>query len=435
MAVANRELEGLVVSMPPRHGKSLLIDRFFPVWYLGRNPDHRVILGSHEGNLARSWGRKARETFIFASGLFGLTVQRDSHAADHWSVAGHEGGMDTAGVGGSFTGRGGNIIIFDDPIKNSEEALSKNFREKVWDFWMSTVETRAEPGCGFVLVQTRWHQDDLAGRVIKEISMGVRKKWEIIKLPALAQEDDPLKRPLGAALWPSRFPVETLENLRNRWDHDEARLGPYWWSALYQQEPTPKSGRIFKKVWFRYFSEDQEHYKLHLPATGAYKVYKKTDCYNFMSVDLAVSQKETADFCAFGVWAVTPDRHLLLVDCLHDRIEAPEQLAALKTLNKRWRPVTIGIESNAYQLALVQHAWAGGLPAKAYPMDKDKVSRAQLAATLFSASRIYFRSGSSWLTQVEDELLQFPNAQNDDLVDMNSLAARQLCEGVVPAVD
>lgn len=423
-------LEGLVVAMPPRHGKSETLSKYFPSWFLGCFPNKRVLLGSHESQVASAWGRKTREILEeHGSKYFGIRVRRDSRAAAHWNIDGYEGGMDTAGVGGSFTGRGAHLFIMDDPVKNSQEALSKLHRERAWELWLSTIETRAEPGCGFLLVQTRWHEDDLAGRVIRQIKEAHRKSWEVISFPALAEKGDLLGRKPGDALWPDRYNKKWLTSLKTRLDHDEAKMGPYWWNALYQQCPTPREGGLFKRSWIRYFKMDDEFYHL-----DSGRMVRKDDCWKFFTVDLAVSQKTTADFFCLAVWCVTPERDLLLLDVLHDRLPGPEQPEVIDQWAKRLSPVCIDVEATAYQLALCQSLERMGLPVRAVRVDKDKVARSQLAATRFSAGCVYLRDRAPWVNEYTDELLTFPNAKHDDYVDVTSMAAQRIAEFSMPEI-
>ena len=165
--VSARRIKGLIVTEPPRHGKSELISKYFPAWYLGLFPDERIILTSYEADFAASWGRKARDIIEeYGEELFGIQVRQDSSAANRWGIQGYEGGMNTAGAGGPITGKGGNLIIIDDPFKNAEEANSKTIRDKVWEWYKSTLYTRLEPNGVLVIIQTRWHEDDLVGRLL-----------------------------------------------------------------------------------------------------------------------------------------------------------------------------------------------------------------------------------------------------------------------------
>lgn len=425
------ELEGLLVSMPPRHGKSHLCSEFFPAYFLGKNPDKRVILVSAEAQLAAAFGRKARDHLSYwGPQLFGVDVRRDSRAADHWNLQGRSGGMDTAGVGGSLTGRGANLFVVDDLVKNSEQALSETWRAKAWDLWLSCVETRAEPGCVFLVVGTRWHEDDTMGRIRKEILSGLRPRWKILSFPAIAEggDGDILGRTPGEPLWPARYPAEKILAMKTRWDHDEARLGPYWFEALYQQNPTPREGGLFKRSWFRYYEEDAEFYTLGKPSAPV--AVKKDDCWRCITVDPAVSEKQTADFFALGVWAITPDRDLVLLDVVHEHLAGPDQVPLIERLNERYQPNWIGVESVAYQLALVQSLVRTGAPVREVRADRDKVARAQLPATRFSAGTVYFPKEAAWLSDLERELMVFPNGRNDDLVDMVSIAANELASSV-----
>lgn len=244
LRIEKGELRRLMVFMPPRHGKSELISRYFPAWYLARHPDRRVILASYESDFAASWGRKTRDTLNeWAEALHpNVKVNPDSSSASRWDILGHTGGMITAGAGGPITGRGGHLIIIDDPVKNAEEANSRTIRERVWEWYRSTLYTRLEPGGAIILIMTRWHEDDLAGRIIAD-SRETGEEWEILNLPAIAEENDPLGRQPGEALWPARFPREELDRIR-------LTLGSYWWNALYMQRPLPPGGEMFKREWF-----------------------------------------------------------------------------------------------------------------------------------------------------------------------------------------
>ena len=180
---AKGELEGLVVSMPPQHGKSELCSKYLPAWYLGRYPDRRVILTSYEADFAATWGRKARDLLEHWGHLFGVRVHRRSGAANRWDLDGRDGGMTAAGVGGPITGKGAHLLIVDDPIKNDEEARSNTFREKQWEWWQSVATTRRRPGALIIVIQTRWHRDDLTGRILRQAEE-TGHKWRIVKFPA-----------------------------------------------------------------------------------------------------------------------------------------------------------------------------------------------------------------------------------------------------------
>jgi len=230
-----------MVQMPPRHGKSLLVN-YFCAWYLGNFPDKRVILASYESDIAASWGRQARQILEeYGPELFDITIQSDSHAAHRWDIANHPGGMITGGCRSALTGRGFHIGVIDDPIKDDLQAASPTFRQRTWDWYLSTFSTRMQRDGAIILIQTRWHEDDLSGRLLRAQEEG-GDQWDVVKLPALAEENESIgmwTRAEGEALCPELIPQEMLESTRDR-------LGAYWWATLYQQRPFPKGGGVFK---------------------------------------------------------------------------------------------------------------------------------------------------------------------------------------------
>lgn len=250
---------GLIVEEPPRHGKSELCSHYTPAWYLGAFPDNRVILVSYEATFAASWGRKARNTVQeYGPAVFGITVDPRSSAADRWDLKGHKGGMYTAGALGGITGRGADLLIFDDLIKNQQDAQSETLRDRTWEEWKNTFRTRLEPGGVILGVGTRWHEDDVIGRLIRAQGDGPlglddplyderADRFLVIRLPAVAEEPDedypepdPLGRVAGEVLFPERWPIELLHA------HMANELT---WAALFQQRPTPKEGTLFKDDW------------------------------------------------------------------------------------------------------------------------------------------------------------------------------------------
>lgn len=190
MGVATGEITRLLVTMPPRHGKSEFISKYFPAWYLGTFPDRRFVLTSYEADFAMSWGRKVRDLLQqHGESYFGITIRPDTTAANRWTIAGRAGGMDTSGVGGPLTGKGADVLVIDDPVKNAEEAGSETYRNKAWDWYTSTAYTRLEPGGAVILIQTRWHEDDLAGRILSQVGAG-GEPWHVLSMPALSDTQE-----------------------------------------------------------------------------------------------------------------------------------------------------------------------------------------------------------------------------------------------------
>jgi hypothetical protein len=228
-----------MVTMPPRAGKSRRTSRWGPAWYLRRQRDHRFMLASYAAHLADDHGRWVRNTITEHAPTLGIDLRYGSQAANRFDIAGHEGGMVTAGVGGPLTGRGAHVAVVDDPFKGSEDAGSPTQRERVWDWWQSVLLTRLEPQGSVLLVNTRWDDDDLSGRLLKEEP----DDWIVIDLPAIAlTDDDPLGRQPGEALWPERYNEDDYARIRKS-------VGERVWWALYQQQPRPLEGGVWQWAW------------------------------------------------------------------------------------------------------------------------------------------------------------------------------------------
>ncbi len=205
-ALERGDIDRLMINMPPRHGKSELASRRFPAWFLGRNPDKSVIAASYNSDLATDFGRQVRNIVACTgySKLFETRLAEDSRAANRWNT--DDGGTYVAaGVGTAITGRGADILLIDDPLKDREEADSELQRQKIWDWYTSTAYTRLAPNGRIVVIQTRWHEDDLSGRLLEESKKG-GDAWDVLELPAI--NDD------GEALWPEFYPLKVLERYR-----------------------------------------------------------------------------------------------------------------------------------------------------------------------------------------------------------------------------
>lgn len=401
--------------MPPRHGKSTLVSHYFPAWHLGAFPHRRIMLTSYSNSFAASWGRKVRDVLDeLGREVFNIALRTDLRTAHQWEIGNHGGGMSTAGAGGAMTGKGADLLIIDDPVKNSEQASSATWRQRVWDWYQSTAYTRLEPGGSVVLVQTRWHSDDLAGRLLHDANFG-GEKWTVLNLPAFAEIDDPLGRGIDEALWPMRYPVERLNDIRRS-------MGAFWFSAMYQQRPTPAEGGLFQREWFRYWHADGDWYVL------LDERILKDKCWRFATVDLAVSEKERADFTVVCLWDCTPTGDLLLIDRLRERLSAPKLIATLRQLSAKWRPDWIGVERTGFQLAIVQQLRREGLAVKPLAARGDKTSRAHAAAVRFEGGQVYFPAGADWLHELEAELLGFPNEPHDDQVDAVAYACLEVAK-------
>jgi len=411
--VANGEIKNLMVFMPPRHGKSVLTSQFFPTWYLAKFPEKRIILTSYEADFASSWGYKVRSLIQeYGPSKLGIDIAPDSSARNRWDLLGHSGGMMTAGVGGAITGKGADLLIIDDPVKNSEQAHSKRFRTKTLDWYKSTAFTRLEPDGAAVIIQTRWHEADLSGQLLEDEG----RKWTVLNLPAIAGLNDPLGRKPGEALFRQRFDEEALAEIKET-------LGPYWWAALYQQTPQDEEGAMFKVQYFRYATLaggviDLEDRK-----------YLYEDCEVFQTCDPAATTSSKADYFVLATWANTIDNDLILLDVLRLRLESPDQVRLFRRQYVKWKPSSQWVETVGAGKVLYQFLNDEGLPVKELkPGTRDKVMRAIPAAARMAAGKIYFRAGAPWITELEEELIAFPNGAHDDQVDNVSYAFQVMVE-------
>jgi predicted phage terminase large subunit-like protein len=397
----------LLVMMPPRHGKTLTISRMFPAWYLGRNPDHRVIMASYGSSLAKKNSRFARTQLLMPryQALFPDTrLDPRSASAEAWDIADREGGLDAMGVGGAVTGKGANVLIWDDPVKNREEAESETIRDKVWDSWADDFYTRLEPGGAVVGVMTRWHMDDWMGRLLKLEA----DKWHILRMPALAEPDDLLGRAVGTALWPARYPVPVLADIRGV-------QGEYGFSALYQQTPTPAEGGLFKRASFKLLQR--------LPGDDELE-------YVVRYWDLAMSEKDSADYSVGVKLARGHDGRTKVLDVARRQLEWGDVVPFMAETALRDGPgVIIGFEEKGYMSRAGQ-----GLAADTrlhqygifgYPKDKDKRTNALPFAARVALEMVDVYDGH-WTRDYLDELCSFPFGAHDDQVDASAGAYEML---------
>ena len=439
-------LEKLFITMPPRHGKSYLVSDHTPAWFLTRFPDARIVLCSYEADFAASWGRKVKD-HIEEHPEFGIRLNPNSSAAAKFNLHHALGGMDTAGAGGPITGKGAHLLLIDDPIKNAEEALSGTHRENTYNWYISTARSRLEPDAVEMLVHTRWHEDDLGGRLMKKEG----HLWYHIDLPALAdpteERPDALGRLPGQALCPPRYTRARLLQIKESGD-SEGLGGNYWFSALYQQKPSMEGSGIYKRPDFRYWipqlgranpyeTDESDLTTVYVlqDDSGNETYVQKDRCIHFMTVDLAATTKTYSDWTVFSLWAVTQQRQLVLVNRLRERMESADHLEKLKRYLAATRLHTkvsfIGIENATYGVTLIQHALREGLPVRKLAADKDKIMRSLPAGNATENHIVYFPKRAPWLTEWEDELVAFPNGTHDDQVDTLAYAVQQLNSGTL----
>lgn len=390
-AVERGEIDRLMIFMPPRHGKSELASKRFPAWCLGRKPTRQIIAASYNSDLANDFGRNVRN--IVAEPEFGqvfpsVSLAPDSQAANRMNTN-HGGAYVAAGVGTAVTGRGAHIALIDDPFKDREEADSERRREVVWDWYRSTLYTRLMPGGAIVLIQTRWHEDDLAGRLLEQ----ERDQWEVLELPALNKD--------GEALWPEWYDEANLLRIKNT-------IGPREWSALYQQQPQPDDGTFFKREWFNGWDR--------LPADLRY----------YGSSDYAVTDGG-GDYTVHRVWGICSKGDVYRVAGWCGQTASDRWIEEKLDLIAKYKPLCWFGEGGVIQKAVEPmlrrrmrernvHCRLEWLPSVA-----DKPTRARSFQAMAATGRVHFEPGADL-----SEFLVFPAGKHDDEVDVASLIGRAI---------
>lgn len=401
--VANKESPRLMLFMPPRHGKSTLASVAFPAWHLGRHPNHEFISCSYSGSLAMNFSRKVRQLLrepVYKNVFEKARLDKDSQSIESWQTT-QGGGYVAAGVGGGITGKGAHVMVIDDPVKNREDAESDNNRDATWDWYTSTAYTRLSPGGGILVILTRWHDDDLAGRLLKQAEEGA-DQWEVIKYPAIAEIDETFRK-YGESLHPERYNVDALEQIRKA-------IGPRDWSALYQQNPVSDEGDYFSRDMIRYYEdEDIEYAQLNY----------------YCAWDLAIGQRDRNDYSVGIVVGVDEYDNLFVVDVVRGKYDGFELVEQILDLYETWRPGIVGIERGHIEMALgpflQKRTRERGLN-EAYFKDlkvgrRDKEARARAIQGRMQQGMVYFPKDAVWTGTMVAELLRFPNGAHDDQVD------------------
>lgn len=414
----------LLVEQSVRHGKTLLCSRWTPAWFVAKFRK-RALLSSYEADFAATHGRAAREILKEHGSRFGIEIDESSRAANRWQIVGpEEAGMGTAGAGGPITGKGGHLLIVDDPIKNFEEANSATMREHLWDWWQNVWVTRQEPGAKFLVIMSRWHSDDLVGRLLEhEGSMRIKR----LRMPAIAEdEDDLLGRRPGEALCPERYDEEALAGIRKD-------VGPTSWASLYQQRPVPRGGGMFKRDSFRYFTRstigDETYYQL-----GDHTV-AESDCVRFSTMDVAYTRTQRSDFtvCATFALAPTDPQSLLLLDVRRKRVTHADHAPLVEQVWAEMHPSWVGIEKQSATLSLFDEMQRRGVVVRWLVPDKNKVARAETAVSMLEAGRLWFPRDAAFLDDLTDELVMFPASKHDDQVDVIAYACGELARRTIHA--
>ena len=400
-AVERGEIKRLMIFMPPRHGKSLITSSIFPAWLLGRHPDYHVIFTSYGQELSDGFGRRVRN-FIVApvhQAIFpNCKLSEDSTAAHRFNTTAG-GAYFAVGRGGPITGRGANLLLIDDPIKDREEADSETIRKALHEWYASVAYTRLMPGGAIIIIQTRWHEDDLAGWLLREHA---NENWDVLRLPAIAEQDERFRKE-GEPLWPEQFPLPELERKR-------AAIGGRAWASLYQQRPAAADGVIFKRDWWQFFS---------LRPTVTFDQIVQ-------SWDTAFKKGTENDFSVCTTWGVAADGYYLL-HVWRERVEFPELKRVLASLAEQWKPNAILVEDKASGQSLIQELkLSTTLPLIPVKADSDKQTRAQAVTPLMEAGKVFLPQSAPWVSDFVEEITSFPNGAHDDVVDATTQALNYL---------
>ena len=404
--VASGDLKRLIVNMAPRHTKSEFSSFLFPAWMMGKNPDMKIIQATHTTELAVNFGRKVKNLIEQKDyqDIFPETkLSADSKASGRWDT--NKGGMYYAvGVGSNLAGRGGDLIIIDDP-HSEQTAMSNTGFEDAWEWYTAGPRQRLQPKGAIVLVQTRWSEKDMTGQLIRTMAKDpLADQWEIVELPAIFESGEPC--------WPEYWPLDDLLKVK-------ASIPPSKWNAQYQQNPTGEENAIIKREWWKKWEEEK------IPDLE----------FIIQSYDTAYSKKETADYSAITTWGVFfPEKSgspaLILVDSKKGRWDFPELKQVALEQYKYWEPDTVIIEAKASGLPLTHELRNIGIPVVNFTPSKgnDKLTRVHSVSPLFEAGMVW-APDEKFADEIIEEVAAFPNGEYDDLVDSMTQALMRYRQG------
>lgn len=397
-AVAEGRSPRLMLSMPPQHGKSFIASERWPVWHLGKHPEHRIGVASYAQDLSTAFSVRARDLAAeYGVATFPATLEMKPgrKTMESWETTAG-GGYKAVGVGSALTGHGVHILIVDDPHKDMQDAMSETARERVKEWYRSTAYTRLRPGGGILIIQTRWHEDDLSGWLLAEAqASSSADQWQVIRYPAIAEVDE-AHRKAGEALHPERY---TLDHYRPLMRFKST------WEALYQQRPTVAAGNLFRWEWARFYD---------LAPARFDEVVQSWDC--------AFKDADDSDYVVGQVWGRRGGEFYLL-DQVRGHLGMPATVEAILAMRAKWTKArAILVEDKANGPAVMQ-ALRGKVPGLiAVNPEGGKVARAHAVAPFFEAGNVYLPRAASWLNDYMHELTSFPRLKHDDQVDATTQA-------------
>jgi len=418
MAIEAGDKDRICVNIPPRHGKSQLVSIFFPAWFLGRNPNKKVMMVSHTTDLAVDFGRKVRNlisTDAYQAIFSTVQLASDSKSAGRWNT--NAGGEYYAcGIGSALAGRGADLLLVDDP-HSEQDVINGNFSvfEKAYEWFTFGARTRLMPGGRVAIIQTRWHMDDLTGRVTRDMAQNERAdEYEIVEFPAILEvedkeTDDIVEKPL----WPEFFDLEAL--LRTK-----ASMPTFQWNAQYQQTPTAEEAALVKREWWQIWEQER-------PPSCEYII---------MSLDAAAEKHNRADYTALTTWGVflyeeTDAYNIILLNSIKQRMEFPELKEMAMEEYAEWEPDAFIVEKKSSGTALYQEMRRMGLPVSEYTPHRgsgDKLARLNSVSDIV-ASGLVWVPPTRWAEEVVEEIAGFPFMSHDDLVDSTVMALMRFRQG------
>jgi predicted phage terminase large subunit-like protein len=421
MALEDGSKDRVAVNMPPRHGKSQLVSVYYPAWFLGRNPGKKVMMVSHTTDLAVDFGRKVRN--IIASSDFAeifpdVALAADSKSAGRWNTT-FGGEYFACGVGSALAGRGADLLLIDDP-HSEQDVLNGNFEvfKKAYEWFTYGARTRLMPGGRVAIVQTRWHMDDLTGRVVRDMAQNEDSdQYEIVELPAIIEREDRAGNIVEKALWPEFFDLTALKRTK-------ASMPVFQWNAQYQQNPTGEESSIIKREWWRVWDrEDPPHCE-----------------YVIMALDAAAEATNRADYTSLTTWGVFLNEeegahHIILLNAIKRRMEFPELKAMASEEYVDWEPDAFIVEKKSSGTALYQEMRRSGLMVQEYTPVRGsannpntKMARLNSVSDILASGLVWVPS-TRWAEELVEEVAGFPFASNDDQVDTTIMALMRFRQG------
>jgi predicted phage terminase large subunit-like protein len=409
----------LIISMPPQEGKSQRTSRRTPLWKLQQDPETRIAICSYEMGVARRWGRAIRDDITTHGPKLGLAVRDDLSAQHEWQLHGHDGGVYSVGIGGALTGRPVDLLIIDDPIKDREQADSPTYRDRVWDWWLEVGSTRLAPGAPVIVILTRWHEDDLAGRLLGAEDGHL---WRVVNIPAQADHrpEQGEADPLGRA--PGEFMLSARGRTVAQWEAIKVRSGGRTWTALYQGRPAPAEGGTFKRDWWREYTSPRW---IERP-DGTCWVPNADEV--VCSWDMAFKDLTSSDYVVGQVWA-RYGLQVYLLDQIHERLSFVETCKAVRQVAAKWPQATRKfVEDKANGTAVINQL-ARTVPGL-IPVEPDgsKEARAAAVSPFVEAGSVFLPAPelAPWIAGYIDEHAAFPAGTHDDQVDGTSQALNRL---------